>query len=170
MEALEAILTRRSIRQYTPRNVPEALVKLLLEAGMSAPLTSNLQPWHFVVIKDHRLLCEIPKFHPYSEMLKQAPLAILVCGDLSVQKQEGYVVQDCSAATQNILLAAHAKKFGAVWLGIYPNEARVAGIRKLFGLPGHILPVSLIAIGSPAEHKGRENRFKASRVHTNRWA
>ena len=103
-------------------------------------------------------------------MLKQAPLAILVCGDLSVQKQDGYVVQDCSAATQNILLAAHAKKLGAVWLGIYPKEARVAGIRKLFGLPGHILPVSLIAIGSPAEHKGRENRFKASRVHTNRWA
>jgi nitroreductase len=170
MEALEAILTRRSIRQYTSRNVPEALVKVLLEAGMSAPSTSNLQPWHFVVIKDHRLLCEIPKFHPYSEMLKQAPLAILVCGDLSVQKQEGYMVQDCSAATQNILLAAHAKKLGAVWLGIYPKEARVAGIRKLFGLPGHILPVSLIAIGFPAEHKARENRFKPSRVHTNRWA
>jgi nitroreductase len=169
MEALEAILTRRSIRQYTPRNVQEALVKVLLEAGMSAPSTSNLQPWHFVVINDHQLLCEIPKFHPYSEMLKKAPLAILVCGDLSVQKQEGYVVQDCSAATQNILLAAHAKKLGAVWLGIYPKEARVAGIRKLFGLPGHILPVSLIALGYPAEHKEKENRFKASRVHTNRW-
>ncbi len=169
MEALEAILTRRSIRKYTPRNVQEALVKVLLEAGMSAPSTSNLQPWHFVVINDHRLLCEIPKFHPYSEMLKKAPLAILVCGDLSVQKQEGYVIQDCSAATQNILLAAHAKKLGAVWLGIYPKEARVAGIRKLFGLPGHILPVSLIAIGFPAEHKEKENRFKASRVHTNRW-
>lgn len=170
MEALEAILTRRSIRQYTTRNVPEVLVKALLEAGMSAPSASNLQPWHFVVIKDRAILNEIPKFHPYSEMLKKAPLAILVCGDLKVQKQEGYAVQDCSAATQNILLAAHAKKLGAVWLGVYPRTARVNDFRKLLGLPKHILPISLIAIGYPAEQKPREVRYKSEKVHSNRWA
>jgi nitroreductase len=170
MDAMEAILTRRSIRQYTSRNVPEALVKALLEAGMSAPSASNLQPWHFVVIRDRSILNEIPKFHPYSEMLKKAPLAILVCGDLKVQKQEGYTVQDCSAATQNILLAAHAKKLGAVWLGVYPRATRIHDIRKLLGLPEHILPVSLIAIGYPAEQKPREDRYKPDKVHANRWA
>ena len=137
---------------------------------MSAPSASNLKPWHFVVINEHHLLNEIPKFHPYSEMLKEAPLAILVCGDLGIQKQEGYVVQDCSAAAQNILLAAHAKGLGAVWLGIYPREQRISGTRKLLGLPDNILPIALIALGYPGEGKVQEKRFNRTKVHTNRWA
>lgn len=169
MEAMEAILTRRSIRKYTKQSVSEEVIRKLLEAAMSAPSARNTQPWHFVVINDRAILDEIPKLHPYSQMLKEAPLAILVCGDLKLQNNEGYIVQDCSAATQNLLLAAHSEGLGAVWLGIYPREERISGIRKLLNIPSYILPISLISLGHPAEKKERENRYQESRVHYNRW-
>ena len=169
MDAIDAILSRRSIRKYTVEPVPEKLVNELLEAAMSAPSTSNGQPWHFVIIDDRRILTEIPKFHPYSSMLKEASLAIAVCGDLHLERSEGCWVEDCSAATENILIAAQAKGLGAVWLGIHRREERVAGIRKLLGLPEHILPLCLVSIGYPAEKKSRENRYNPSRIHHNRW-
>ena len=168
MEAMEAILTRRSIRRYTSERVSEELIKEILQAAMSAPSTGNGQPWHFVVIDDRKILQEVPKFHHYSSMLKEAPLAILVCVDRNVN-QEGFLVQDGSAATENLLLAAHAKGLGAVWLGIYPLEERIAGMREILALPDHILPLALISMGYPAEKASRKDRYKASRVHKNRW-
>jgi len=169
MEAIEAILSRRSIRQYTTQPVGEEVINELLAAAMSAPSASNQQPWHFVTITDHKILNEIPRYHPYSSMLKNAPLAIVVCGDLRLERSEGFWVQDCSAATQNILLAAQAKGLGAVWLGTYPREERVKGIQKLLGLPEHVIPLSIISIGYPAEKKPRTNRYDPSRVHHNQW-
>ena len=151
MDAIEAILTRRSIRRYTSQGVPESAVRQVLEAAMSAPSAGNEQPWHFVVISDRRILDEIPGFHPYAEMLKEASVAILVCGDLRLEKYRDHWVQDCSAATQNILLAAHAMGLGAVWVGLYPSEDRVARIRKLVNLPSHVVPLCLVPIGYPAE-------------------
>jgi len=169
MDAIEAILSRRSIRRYTPQPVPEGMIRPLLEAAMSAPSAGNEQPWQFVVITDRRILDEIPRFHPYAEMLKEAPVAILVCGDLRLEKYKDHWVQDCSAATQNILLAAHAKGLGAVWVGIYPSEDRVTRIRKLLGLPSHVIPLGLVPLGHPAEQIPRAERYDASRVHQNRW-
>jgi len=169
MEALEAILTRRSIRRYTEEPIPEEVVRQLLEAAMSAPSAGNQQPWQFVVINDRQILNEVPKFHPYASMLAQAKVAILVCGDLSREYFKGYWIQDCSAATENILLAAHAKGLGAVWLGIYPREARVKALQKLLNLPEHIIPLSLVSLGYPAEKKPRADRFDSSRIHYNRW-
>jgi nitroreductase len=169
MDAMDAILARRSIRRYTAQPVPEPAVKELLEAAMSAPSAGNQQPWHFVVINDRGILDEIPKYHPYSEMLKEASVAVLVCGDLKLEKHKGFWIQDCSAATQNILIAAHAKGLGAVWLGIYPDDKRVNGTRKLLGIPEHIMPLSLIAVGYPAEKKPRPDRYQASRIHQNKW-
>ena len=169
MDALEAILTRRSIRQFTDQSVSEAVVEDLLRAAMSAPSAGNQQPWQFVVITDRELLDTIPSIHPYSAMLRQAPLAILVCGDEQLETHKGYWVQDCSAATQNLLLAAHARGLGAVWLGIYPRMDRVAGLRKLLGLPEHVVPMALVAIGHPAEHLPPAERYNAARVHRNRW-
>ncbi len=169
MEAMEAILFRRSIRSYTQQPVSEELINALLEAGMSAPSAGNEQPWHFIVINDRKILDEIPKFHPYSEMLREAPVAILVCGDLRLETHQGFWIQDCSAATQNILIAVNAKGLGAVWLAFYPRETRISGIRKLLRLPEHIIPLSLIAIGYPAEHKPPSNRFNISRVRYNQW-
>lgn len=169
MDAMDAILSRRSIRSYTSQPVPEDVVKELLEAGMSAPSAGNEQPWHFVVLTDRKILDEIPTFHPYSHMLGHAPLAILVCGDLNLQRYEGYWVQDCSAATQNILIAIQAKGLGAVWLGVYPIEERVVGMRKLLGIPEQVIPFSLISIGYPAEQKPPADRYHPSRVHHNGW-
>jgi len=169
MEAMDAILSRRSIRRYTAESVPEKVIQELLEAAMSAPSANNEQPWHFIIINDHRILDEIPKYHPYSYMLKEAPLAIAVCGDLKLETMEGYWVQDCSAATENILIAAQAKGLGAVWLGIYPKEERATAIQKLLGLPEHIIPLCLVSVGYPAEKKTRTNRYDLSRIHHNRW-
>ena len=169
MDALKAIMTRRSIRKYTKEVVPDELIKEVLAAGMSAPSARNEQPWHFVVLSDRNIINRIMDFHPYAVMLKETPLAILVCGDLKVTPDEGYVVVDCSAATENILLAAHALNLGAVWLGIYPRPERITGMRKLLTLPEHILPVALIALGYPAETKPCEDRYNDSVIHYNKW-
>jgi nitroreductase len=169
MEAIEAILSRRSIRRYTSKEVSRELIQELLEAAMSAPSAGNEQPWHFIVINDRSILDDIPNIHPYSQMLKEAPVAIMVCGDLNLEKYKGYWVQDCSAATQNILLAAHSRGLGAVWLGIHPMEERVAGIRQMFSLPEHVIPLGIVALGYPAEKKDRAQRFQENRVHHNSW-
>jgi nitroreductase len=169
VDAIEAILSRRSIRRYNPQPVPEGVVKQLLEAAMSAPSAGNERPWQFVVITDRRTLDEIPGFHPYAEMVKEASVAILVCGDLRLEKYKDHWVQDCSAATQNLLLAAHAKGLGAVWVGIYPTEDRILRMRKLLGLPRHVVPLCLVPVGHPAERVPHEERYDASRVHQDRW-
>ena len=141
MEALEAILSRRSIRRYTDKPVPPEVLKNMLAAGMSAPSASNFQPWQFIIITERKLLDEIPEFHPHAVMLTEAPLAILVCGSPGTSR---YWQQDCAAATENILLAAHAQGLGAVWLGVYPREERVKGLRQLLNVPEDYVPMSLI--------------------------
>ena len=169
MDAMDAMLSRRSIRKYSTQPVSDEIMEELLEAAMSAPSAGNEQPWHFVVIDERQILDEIPKIHAYSQMLKDAPVAILVCGDEQLLKYEGYWIQDCSAATENILIAVQAKGLGGVWLGVYPTEDRVVGIRKLLGIPEHVIPFALISIGYPAEQKPRSDRYDTSRVRHNRW-
>ena len=122
MEAYEAILTRRSIRAYTDQPVSEELIHKLLVAAMSAPSAANGQPWQFAVITERRLLDALADFLPFGKMLKQAPLAIIVCGETKSSALEGYWVQDCAAATENLLLAAHVLGLGGVWLGVYPRR------------------------------------------------
>jgi nitroreductase len=169
MDAIEAIMTRRSMRKYTAQQVSDEIVTRLLQAGMAAPSAANEQPWHFVVIKERSILNEVPSFHPNSHMLKEAALAILVCEDPSLEVVKGRGMLDCSAATQNILLAAHALGLGAVWLGIYPVEERMAGMRKLLHIPAQVIPVALVSIGYPDEKLRKEDRFKPERVHDNVW-
>jgi nitroreductase len=166
---VDPILTRRSIRKYTDQPVSDEDVTYLLRAAMSAPSANNEQPWHFVVIKDRKLLAEIPKIHPYAQMVPGAQLAIMVCGDLSLDVMNGYWVQDCAAATENILIAAQSKGLGAVWLGVYPREERVRALQQLFGLPEKVLPFALIPVGYPAEQKPPADRFNPNRVHYDRW-
>lgn len=169
MEAIDCLLNRRSIRKFTGAPVSQEMLNRLLEAGMYAPSARNYQPWHFVLITEKHLREKVCDFHPYASMLPEAAAGILVCGDLEKEPNEAYINQNCAAATQNILLAAYALGLGAVWLGVYPREARIEGARNLFGLPPHILPVSLIALGFPAEEKERPLRFKAERIHLNHW-
>jgi nitroreductase len=169
MEALEAIYTRRSVRQFTTEPVSDKDLHDLLRAGMQAPSARNEQPWHFVVINDPDLLHAIPDFHGSADMLLEAPLAILVCSDRKLEKKRASWLQDCSAATENILLAAHGKGLGAVWLGIFPDAERVVGMQSLCALPADVRPVALVAVGHPAVTPEPEDRFNPLRVHYNHW-
>ncbi len=169
MDALTTIFSRRSIRLYTTKSLSREMVREILKAAMSAPSAGNERPWHFIVLTDRAILDAIPKFHPYSAMLKHAQVAILVCGDMTLEKHKGCWTLDCAAATENMLLAAHAKGLGAVWCGVYPTEERVVNLKKLLILPEHIVPFSLVPLGFPAEEKQAPDRFDGSRVHENRW-
>jgi len=169
MDAIDAILTRRSIRKYSKKTINDNTIRQLLETAFSAPSASNRQPWHYIIIDEREKLDAVSNFHPYAKMLKNAKKAILVCGDLRLEKLHGYLSLDCSASTENILIAAHAKGLGACWLGIYPREERITKIKKLLNLPKHILPISLISLGYPAEHKTKEDRYNEARVHYNEW-
>ncbi len=165
-----SIMKRRSIRQYTNQTVSDEQIKILLETAMCAPSAGNEQPWHFVVIKDRQLLDEVPKYHPHSGMIKQASAAILVCADPNLNKFDvDYWVQDCAAATENLLLAVTELGLGAVWLGVYPRPERLAGLRQLFHIPEEVVPFALVPIGYPAEHKDPENRYREERIHLNCW-
>ena len=166
---MDALFSRRSIRKYTNEPVSDDEIKKLLEAGMSAPSAGNEQPWHFIVIRDKNVMEAIMKVHPYSQMLKEASAAIIVCGDIDAQKYKGFWIEDCSAATENILIEAVELGLGAVWCGIYPHEDRTEGIKKVLNLPTNIIPLSLIPIGYPAETKDPANRFDQSRIHNDRW-
>jgi nitroreductase len=166
---IDVILKRRSIRKYSGKTVNKSDILLLLKAGMYAPSARNEQPWHFIVIDDRGILNRIREAHPYASMLSDAALAILVCGDENLELSKGYWPVDCAAATENILLSAHALGLGAVWLGVYPRQERQSAISEIFELPSHIQPFSLISIGHPAEEKGVPDRFKEERIRWNGW-
>jgi nitroreductase len=169
MEILEGIITRRSIRKYTDKKISDDQVQMLLKAGMYAPSARNQQPWHFLVINDKGNLNQLSEIHPYAKMLLEAQMAIVVCGDETLELSSGYWVVDCSAATQNILLTAHGLGLGSVWLGLHPREERKQAIRDFFKLPDHIQPLSLVSIGYPNENRETPERFKPERIHYNAW-
>ncbi len=163
---LDIIFRRRSIRKYTNQEVSEDLITSLLQAAMSAPSAANQQPWHFLVIRNRDILNELAQIHSGFHNLKGSPLAILVCGEPEAAKLEFYWEQDCSAATQNILLAATALGLGAVWQGINPKGGSDSdAIRSIVKLPEYLKPFSLIAIGYPAELPEPSNRFNEARIH-----
>jgi nitroreductase len=170
MDTLQAIHTRRSIRTYLDQPVPKELVQKLLAAAMQAPSARNQQPWHFVVIDERKILAEIASQLPNAAMAADAPLAILVCADLTLETSEGYWVVDCSAAVENMLLAAHALGLGAVWCGVYPREPRMEGLRRLINLPENIMPHSLVVVGYPGEQVPPDDRYRPERVRRNRWS
>jgi nitroreductase len=169
MDALEAILTRRSIRRYTSEPVTDNQLNKLLECAMYAPSAVNKQPWHFIVFRDRSVIDRIIQAHQNASMLSNAAVAILVCWDENLQHDLGYGPVDCSAATQNILLAAHAMGLGAVWVGIYPRQQRMEAIQKIFELPAHIKGFSIISVGHPDEKKMHPGRFNKSRIHSEKW-
>ena len=169
---IENIMTRTSIRQYTDQTVSADTIETLLRAGMAAPTAVNAQPWHFVAVNDKAKLQELAAANPRAKMLETAPLAIVVCGDLK-KAMEGpgraFWIQDCSAATENILLAAHALGLGAVWTGCYPMDDRVAEVSKVLKLPETIVPLCVIAIGHPAEQPTPKNKWKPENVSYNEF-
>ncbi|MEW5821815.1 MAG: nitroreductase family protein [Cyanobacteriota bacterium] len=164
-----SLLARRSIRKYTEEKVPESKVLEIINAAMAAPSAGDQRPWHFVIINKREILDQIPGFHPYASMVKQASVAILICGDPTLEMHKNYWVQDCSAATQNILIAIQALGLGGVWLGVYPRETRVVEFRKLLEMPEEIIPFALIPIGYPDEYLPPAVRYDESRIKFNKW-
>ena len=169
MDTLEAIHTRRSVREYKNKPIPEEMITKLLAAAMAAPSARNQQPWEFVVITEREVLDQIPTVNPNTQMILQAPCAILVCGNLKSETAPGYWVIDCAAAVQNLLLSAHALGLGAVWTGTYPNEDRIDGYTTLLELPEHVIPHSLVVLGYPVQLPPQEQRFNPERIHHNGW-
>jgi nitroreductase len=169
MEVLEAIHTRRSIRKFEDKTIPPEILKKIVNAAMAAPSAGNSQPWEFIVLTEKKVLAQVPAINPYAQMAVGAPAAVLVCGKLEVEKFPGYWVVDCSAATQNMLLAAHSLGLGAVWTGIYPQQDRMDGFARLLGLPDRITAHSLVVMGYPAQSLPAQDRFRLDRVHCNRW-
>lgn len=169
MNVIDAIITRRSIRKFTGEVVSDEQVNTLLKAGFQAPSAHNLQPWHFIVVKDKETLEEMAANHPYAKMLPQSGCGIIVCGDSNREARVGFLVEDCSAAIQNILLAAHGIGLGAVWCGIYPDTDRTAEFSRILNLPGNIIPVGLIAVGYPDEEKAPQDRFDKTKIHYEKW-
>ena len=167
---MKEIFSRRSIRRYKNKPVTDEQVYKLLRAAMYAPSAGNECPWHFVVIKDRPILDEIPKHHPYTQMLLEAPLAIIPCCDTSNLKYDGaFWIQDMAASIQNILLQAESMGLGTCWCGVYSREELVNKISKILRLPEHIIPVAVIAVGYPGEKREVGERYKPDRVHYNRW-
>jgi nitroreductase len=166
---MEAILTRRSIRKYTDQPVSDALITDLLRAAMAAPSAGNQQPWQFVVVRDRAVLEVVAGANPYGGMARDAQVAVIVCGDLERESRPGFWVQDCAAATENLLVAANAAGLGAVWCGTFPREERMKPIAAVLGLPEHVIPFSVVPIGYPAEQPAKLDRYDPGRVHFDRW-
>ncbi|MBP5518095.1 MAG: nitroreductase family protein [Bacteroidales bacterium] len=169
---LENIATRTSIRAYTEVPVEQAKIEKMLKAAMAAPTAMNKQPWHFVVITDKDQLKALSETSPYSGMVAKAPLAIAVCGDMLKAMDGGgryFWIQDASAATQNLLLAAHAVGLGAVWTGVYPDLDRCKSIAEVLSLPENIIPLNVVVIGYPAQNPTPKDKWKPANVSYNRY-
>jgi len=168
---LAPLFTRRSVRRYSAAAVTDAEIRDLLEAAMAAPSACAKDPWHFIVVRGREALDKVADALPNGPMLRQADAAIVVCGDpaRAHRNLESYLIQDCSAAVENILLAATLLGLGACWLGVHPNEERMDPIRRQFGIPAAILPVAVLALGRPSEFPEPRTRFRAEAVHVGAW-
>jgi nitroreductase len=169
MDALDDIMTRRSIRRYSGEPVAPEQIETVLRAAQAAPSAGNQQPWRFIVITEQETLSAAAATSPYARMLGEAAFGIVVCGDTADLKHPVMWQQDCSAAVENALLAAHAIGLGGVWLGYYPKMERVAPIKELLGIPEHVEPLAVLALGHPAETKPPSDRYDPSFVHHERW-
>jgi nitroreductase len=168
MTDLNFIFSRRSIRRFTAEKVSQAQIKLLLEAAMAAPTAMNTQPWHFVVIEDTGKLAELRKILPFGKM--DAPLAISICGNLGSLKRlvtERFWVQDCSAATENMLLAANTLGLGTLWCGVHPINRLESSVRTILNLPEMVIPLNIVYVGHPAEEKPARTKYDQTKISHN---
>ena len=169
---LNTILKRTSIRSYENKPVEKEKIEKLLRAGMAAPTAMNKQPWHFVVVTDKGQLQKLSEANPYAAMAAKAPLAIIVCGDMK-KAAEGnareFWIQDCSAATENILLAATGMGLGAVWTGTYPSKERCTDVAKVLGLPESLIPLNTIVIGYPDADASPKDKWNTENISYNTY-
>lgn len=170
MDALEAIMSRRSIRKYTGEPVAEEQIEVILRAAMAAPSAGNQQPWRFIVLKDRAVLNAAAETTPYGSMLREAAFGLVIAADTRDLKHDAMWQQDCSAATQNALVAIHALGLGAVWLGFWPKMERVTPLKVALDMPEGVEPMAVLAVGHPAESKPPAERYDADKVRVDRWS
>ncbi|MBQ6789929.1 MAG: nitroreductase family protein [Paludibacteraceae bacterium] len=171
-EAIENILTRVSVRQFTGDSISEAQLDTLLRAAMAAPSAINKQPWAFIVITDRDKIAQLGEALPYSRCSNHPAVAIIPCGDLTKAipgEMAGFWINDVSAATENLLLAAHAMGLGAVWTGLHPDMNRAKIVQDMLGLPEHIIPLCIVPVGVPAEQPDIKDKFNPENIHFNGW-
>ena len=164
---LELIKKRRSIRQYTGEPVSDTDIKALLEAAMAAPSANDLRPWEFVVVRRLDLRQRLADMKQWSYMCTDAPLVFVVCGD---EQGSGHWVEDASAATENLLLAAVALDLGAVWVAVYPDQPREQYVKEALGIPAKLRILCLVPLGHPAESKPPYTKYDAAKVHYDRYS
>jgi nitroreductase len=171
-DALSVIHSRKSVRHYTGKAVRKGQLDTLLRAGMAAPTARDKRPWEYIVVRDQQLLHQLSEDIPYGKMLDKAGAAICVCADMNVALggfDKTYWIMDCSAATENILLAAEAIGLGAVWVAVSPQPVRVANVRETLELPPHVMPLNLISIGWPKGIEQPKNKWDPSNIHYEKW-
>lgn len=165
-QVIENILSRKSVRKYLARSVEPEKVELILAAGMAAPSGKDMRPWEFVVVDDREILNAMAEELPYAKMLKNAPMAIVVCGDTT---KSSYWYVDCSAVAQNILLAVESLGLGAVWTATYPYPERMEVVKKHTGIPEHIQSLCVIPVGYPVAPGNPKDKWDPNRIHRNKW-
>jgi len=171
-DTLKTIFNRKSVRSYTDGAVSEKQLMTLIKAGMSAPTAVDKRPWDFIVITDKAVLLKLAAALPYAKMANQASAAIIVTGDLNRQyggKDSSFWMLDCSAASENILLAAESMGLGAVWTAVFPDQDRIQGVRKILGIPENIVPLNFIPVGVPVGNEKPKDKFDPKQIHRNTW-
>ncbi len=169
MDIFEAIFTRRSIRKFVKQSISDADLKKILEAAMVAPSAGNSKPWRFIIIRDKKSFETIANTNPYAQMATNADLCIAVCADLDAEKYKGYWQQDCSAAIQNLMLAARGLGIGTVWTGVYPDEERCTSFKSYFELPENVELLGIVVCGYPDQPFSARDNYDASLVFNEKW-
>ena len=171
-QAITNIMTRVSVREFTGEKISAEQIDTLLRAAMAAPSAINKQPWAFIVVTEDELVAQLGEALPYSRCSNHPACAIIPCGDLSkaIEGEMGaFWINDVSAATENLLLAAHAMGLGAVWTGLHPDMNRAKMVQEMLGLPEHIIPLCVVPVGIPAEQPAVKDKYKTENIHYNKW-
>lgn len=171
-QAIKNIMTRVSVREFTGEKISEAQIDTLLRAAMAAPSAINKQPWAFVVVTDEVIIAKLGEALPYSRCSNHPAVAIIPCGDLTKAipgEMGAFWINDVSAATENLLLAAHAMGLGAVWTGLHPDMNRARLVQDMLGLPEHIIPLCVVPVGVPAEQPAVKDKYLPENIHYNGW-
>lgn len=171
-QAVKNIMTRVSVREFTREKITEAQIDTLLRAAMAAPSAINKQPWAFIVVTDEEVIAQLGEALPYSRCSNHPAIAVIPCGDLSKAipgEMANFWINDVSAATENLLLAAHAMGLGAVWTGLHPDMNRAKLVQEMLDLPEHIIPLCVVPVGVPAEQPDIKDKYKEENIHYNKW-
>ena len=171
-QAITNIMTRVSVREFTGEKISEAQIDTLLRAAMAAPSAINKQPWAFIVVTDDAKIAALGEALPYSRCSNKPAVAIIPCGDLTKAipgEMANFWINDVSAATENLLLAAHAMGLGAVWTGLHPDMTRAKMVQEMLGLPEYIIPLCVVPVGVPAEQPEVKDKYKPENIHYNNW-